>query len=67
MATNRHDPKVRRHTGLFVASCSCGWSEETVSRFSGWLASQRHLEGRERIPVPETTSLQERIQQTQQP
>jgi hypothetical protein len=65
MTTNRHDPKVRRHLGLFVASCSCGWSEETVSRFTGWMASKGHLQGRERLLVPETTSLRERIQKAQ--
>ena len=39
-----HRTKVRRRHGLWVASCSCAWSEDTVSRFSAWIVSQRHLD-----------------------
>lgn len=39
-----HGTKVRHRHRLWVASCSCGWSEDTVSRFSAWMASQRHLD-----------------------
>jgi hypothetical protein len=49
-----HDTRVRRHLRHFVAACSCGWSEETVSRFTGWLASRRHLERRDGQQVPES-------------
>jgi len=40
----RHRTKVRRRRGLWVVSCACAWSEETVSKFSALLALQRHLE-----------------------
>jgi len=39
-----HRTKKRHRHGLWVASCSCGWSEVSVASFSAWLAERRHQE-----------------------
>ena len=39
----RHDTDVRRRKGTWQASCTCGWSDDTVSAFAAWSASRRHL------------------------
>ena len=38
----RHRTKVRHRRDLWFVSCSCDWSEETVSRFSALMALRRH-------------------------
>jgi hypothetical protein len=38
----KHRTKVRHRRDLWVASCTCDWSEETVSRFSVLMALRRH-------------------------
>jgi len=35
---------MRHRRDLWVVSCSCDWSEETVSRFSALMALRRHQE-----------------------
>jgi len=40
----KHRIKVRQRHGFWVASCSCGWSEEAVSKFSAWMVSRHHLD-----------------------
>jgi len=42
----RAQHRTKKHTrhGLWVASCSCGWSEISVASFSAWLAERRHQE-----------------------
>jgi hypothetical protein len=40
----KHRTKVRHRRDLWVVSCSCDWSEETVSRFSALMALRRHQE-----------------------
>ena len=40
----KHRTKVRHRHGLWIAACSCGWSEVTVASFSAWLAERRHQE-----------------------
>ena len=35
---------MRPRRDLWMVSCSCDWSEETVSRFSALMALRRHLE-----------------------
>jgi len=47
----RHRTKVRPRRDLWVVSCSCDWSEETVSRFSALMALRRHQE-MQRQPNP---------------
>ena len=44
----QHRTKVRRRRDLWVASCSCDWSEEAVSEFSALMALRRHQEVRGR-------------------
>lgn len=39
-----HRTKVRQRRDLWVTSCSCDWSEKTVSNYSARLAMRRHLE-----------------------
>lgn len=39
----RHETDVRRRKGIWTASCSCGWSSETMSAFTAWSATRRHL------------------------
>jgi len=41
-----HHTRIKRRHGLYLVSCSCGWSEEVVSNFGAWLASRRHLDSR---------------------
>jgi hypothetical protein len=38
-----HNTKVKRRRGLWVATCSCGWTKQTVSGFGGWSEVRRHL------------------------
>jgi len=39
----KHRTKVRHRRDLWVVSCSCGWSETKVSKFSAWMAERSHL------------------------
>jgi hypothetical protein len=45
---------MRRRRDLWVASCSCDWSEETVSRFSASMALRRHQEVLELLDQSQT-------------
>ncbi|HYA69552.1 MAG TPA: hypothetical protein VED63_12550 [Acidimicrobiales bacterium] len=38
----RHRTKVRQGRHLWVTTCSCRWTEETISEFSAWIAAKRH-------------------------
>lgn len=40
-----HKMKARRRHSLFVATCSCGWSEDVVSGLSAAMAMKRHEDG----------------------
>lgn len=39
----RHDTDVRRRKGIWIASCSCGWTTEAMSAFTAWSSTRRHL------------------------
>jgi len=41
---SKHRTKMRQRRGLWIVSCSCYWSEETVSRLSALMALRRHQE-----------------------
>jgi len=39
----KHKTKVRHRRDLWVVTCSCGWSETKVSKFSAWITERTHL------------------------
>ena len=52
----RYQTKMRRRHGLFVSTCSCGWSEKAVSKLSAWMAERRHLDAHRRQEPVEARS-----------
>jgi hypothetical protein len=56
VATQQRPPKhrIRLHhrRDLWVVSCSCGWSVDTVSSFMVRMEERRHLEIYGRVPGP---------------
>ena len=40
----KHETRVHHRHGYVVVTCSCGWSHDTVSALTAWLASKHHLD-----------------------
>jgi len=38
-----HDTMVRRRKGTWTAGCTCGWTEESMTAFTAWSGTRRHL------------------------